>query len=288
MARRPLTVGMPVTPGITVLAVVDDGGEDAVYLVWNHRAWCPMACKVYARPGDAQREAAVLAALEHPNIVRGLGAGRSGYLLMEYLDGPTLKQLIESSKEGRLSLPNAMRAGIYLGSALIHMHSRGFLHLDVKPSNVVIYRGRPVLFDLGTARPCSRPQLKHSIGTDFYMAPEQCERGQVGPASDVFAFGVTLYQMLTGQLPFPKARSRTSLPQTRMEATPLRKHLPRAPQALESLLQACMARPAAARPALSQLLPALHAFINTGPRMWPASLEPAARAQPIARLKAIA
>ena len=287
MARRQLSVGMPVAPGITVLGVVDDGGQDAVYLVWNHHAWCPMACKVFDRPRDARHEAAVLQALAHPNIVRGLGTGSPGYLLMEYLDGPTLKQLIQSSKQGRLSLPNAMRVGIYLGSALIHMHSRGFVHLDVKPSNVVIYRGRPVLFDLGTARPCSRPQLKSSIGTDFYMSPEQCERGQVSPASDVFAFGVTLFQMLTGQLPFPKARSRTSFPQTRVDPTPLRKHLPRAPQALESLLQACMARPAAARPALSQLLPALHAFINTGPRMWPASLAPAAQAQPIARLRAI-
>ena len=287
MARRQLTVGMPVAPGITVLAVVDDGGEDAVYLVWNHRAWCPMACKVYARPGNARHEAAMLGALEHPNIVRGLGTGRPGYVLMEYLDGPTLKQLIQSSKNGRLSLPNAMRVGIYLGSALVHMHSRGFLHLDIKPSNVVIYRGRPVLFDLGTARPRSQVQLKSSIGTDFYMAPEQCERGQVSPATDVFAFGVTLYQMLTGRLPFPKARSRASFPQTRVDPMPLRNHLPRAPLALESLLQACMARSALARPALSQLLPALHEFINTGPRMWPTSLDPAVQAPPRLRMKEI-
>lgn len=287
MARRQLTVGMPVAPGITVLGVVDDGGEDAVYLVWNHRAWCPMACKVYARSSDARREAAVLGALEHPNIVRGLGAGSSGYLLMEYLDGPTLKQLIQSRKEGRLSLPNAMRVGIYLGSALIHMHSRGYLHLDVKPSNVVIYRGRPVLFDLGTARPCSQPQLKSSIGTDFYMSPEQCERGQVSPASDVFALGVTLYQMLAGKLPFPKTRSRTSFPQTRVEPRPLRAYLPRAPQELNLLMQACMARSAGARPELSQLLPALHQFISTGPKMWPASLDLAATAQPIPRRKEI-
>jgi eukaryotic-like serine/threonine-protein kinase len=285
MARRQLTVGMPVARGITVLGVVDDGGEDAVYLVWNHHAWCPMACKVYARPGDAKREAAVLGALEHPNIVRGLGTGSPGYMLMEYLDGPTLKQLIQSSKAGRLSLPNAMRVGIYLGSALIHMHSRGYLHLDVKPSNVVIYRGRPVLFDLGTARPCSQPQLKSSIGTDFYMSPEQCESGQVSPASDVFAFGVTLYQMLTGTLPFPKARSRNSFPQTRIDSTPLRTHLPRAPMELEHLLQGCMSRSPEARPALSQLLPALHQLINTGPKMWPASLDPAAKVRPIPRME---
>jgi eukaryotic-like serine/threonine-protein kinase len=287
MARRQLSVGMPVARGITVLSVVDDDGPDAVYLVWNHRAWCPMACKVYDRPGDARREAAVLGALAHPNIVRGLGTGSPGYLLMEYLDGPTLKQLIQSRQEGRLSLANAMRVGIYLGSALIHMHSRGFLHLDVKPSNIVIYRGRPVLFDLGTARPCRQPQLKSSIGTDFYMSPEQCESGQVSPASDVFAFGVTLYQMLTGKLPFPETHSRTSFPQTRIDSMPLRSELPRAPKSLESLLQNCLARPAAARPALGQLLPALHEFINTGPRMWPASFEPTAPVPPLPRLKAV-
>ena len=241
MARRQLSVGMPVAPGITVLGVVDDGGQDAVYLVWNHHAWCPMACKVYARPRDARHEAAVLQALAHPNIVRGLGAGSSGYLLMEYLDGPTLKQLIESSREGRLSLPNAMRVGIYLGSALIHMHSRGFVHLDVKPSNVVIYRGRPVLFDLGTARPCSRPQLKSNIGTDFYMSPEQCERGQVSPASDVFAFGVTLHQMLTGQLPFAGAGSILLLNKLNGKLIPLSRRDPSLPAALDAVIAKALA-----------------------------------------------
>ena len=287
MARRQLTVGMPVAPGITVLGVVDDGGEDAVYLVWNHHAWCPMACKVFARSSDARREAAVLGALDHPNIVRGMNAGSADYLLMEYLDGPTLKQLIQSAKVARLSMPNAMRVAIYLGSALIHMHSRGYLHLDVKPSNVVIYRGRPVLFDLGTARQRSRSQLTSSVGTDFYMSPEQCESGKVSPASDVFAFGVTLHQMLTGKLPFSKSRSRTAWAQTHMDPTPLRAHLPRAPKALESLLQTCMARSAVDRPDLGQLLPALHQFINTGPRMWPASLNPAAPSRPKPRLEKV-
>jgi serine/threonine protein kinase len=103
----------------------------------------------------------------------------------------------------------------------------------------------------------------------------------------VFAFGVTLFQMLTGQLPFPEARGRLPCPQTRIDPTPLRCHLPRAPRGLESLLQSCMARSAEARPALDQLLPALHRFIRTGPRMWPAAFEPATSAHSMPpRLKA--
>ena len=285
MARGKLKIGMPITPDITVLGVVDDGGRDAVYLVWDHRAWCPMACKVYELASDALHEVTVLLALEHPNIVRSLGAGSPGYVLMEFLDGPTLKQLFQSRKEGRLSLSNAMRIAIYIASALVHMHSRGYLHLDVKPSNIVIYRGRPVLFDLGTARLCSQPRLNCSVGTNDYMAPEQCEHGSVSPASDVFGFGVTLYQVLTGKLPFPEEHSAIFFPQTRGGATPLRTYLPRAPRSLEALLLACMDYSASARPTFKELLPALHQFIYTGPKMWPASFDPAQKTVPTSRLK---
>ena len=275
MARRKLKVGDAITQDITVLGVVDDGGKNAaVYLVWNHRAWCPMACKVYAQVKDARYEDKVLRALEHPNIVRSLGAGSSGYVLMEYLDGPTLKQLFQSSKAGRLSVSNAMRVGIYIGSALMHMHSRGYLHLDVKPSNVGIYRGRPVLFDLGIARLRSRPQLKSKSGTRDYMSPEQCMRGKVSTASDVFGFGVTLYQMLTGKLPFAPSRNRNSFPQTRVDAVPLRTCLPRAPLALQALLSACLSKEPGGRPTFDKLLAALHTFISSGPKMWPETFDP--------------
>ncbi len=274
MARRKLKMGDTITKDITVLSVVDDGGTDAVYLVWHHRAWCPMACKVYAQARDARHEDRVLRALVHPNIVRSLGAGSPGYVLMEYLDGPTLKQLIQSSRTGRLSVSNAMRVGIYIGSALMHMHSRGYLHLDVKPSNVSIYRGRPVLFDLGIARLRTQAQLKSKSGTNDYMSPEQCLRGKVSPASDVFAFGVTLYQMLTGKLPFPEARHRNAFPQILGTAMPLRNYLPRVSQGLEALLAACLSKIPSDRPAIEKLLPAMHQFISSGPKMWPELFDP--------------
>jgi serine/threonine protein kinase len=277
MGRRKLKIGMPISEHITVLGIIDTGGKDAVYLAWDHLAWCPVACKVYGSAERAEREAAVLRAFDHPNIVRCLGMGSPDCVLMEFLDGPTLKQFIASGKAGHLSLSNALRVGIYLGSALIHMHGRGYLHLDVKPSNLIICRGHPVLFDVGTAQSSSQQQLDGTIGSDFYMSPEQCRAGEVSPASDVFGFGVTLYQALTGKLPFREGNSLDPFPQTSEDPTPLRAYLPRAPQELQALLLACMAKSAADRPELTDLLPALHEFISHGPKMWPETFNPISR-----------
>lgn len=274
MGRRELRIGMPISENLTVMAIVDDGGKDAIYLAWDRRSWCPVACKVYASPQRAQREAAVLRALDHPNIVRCLGMGSPDSVVMEFLDGPTLKQMIASCIPGHLSLSNALRIGIYLGSALIHMHTRGYLHLDVKPSNVIMYRGRPVLFDAGTVQPSSQPRLDGQIGSDDYMSPEQCSGGIASPASDVYGFGVTLFQALTGKLPYCDGTARQPFPQIDDEPTPLRVYLPRAPRELQTLLLACMAKSAAQRPHLTDLLPALHQFISHGPKMWPEFFDP--------------
>lgn len=279
MARSKLKPGMPIGKDLSVMGVVDEGGVDAVYLVWSHSAWCPMACKLYASAAKARREGQLLRALDHPGIVRCLGTGAPAHVLMEYLDGPTLKNLIEDASPGKapMSISNALRVAIYIGSALVHLHGRGYVHLDVKPHNVIIHRDRPVLFDLGIARALARAPLRHAVGTDAYMAPEQCQRGHVGPATDVFGLGVLLHQVLSGRLPFPRGRGRDDFPQTRVAATPLRKHLPRAPQELEALLQACLQHDSAQRPAMSALLPALHSFVTSGPTMWPAGFDPSQR-----------
>ena len=135
-----------------MLDVINTGGHySSVYLVWHHQAWCPMVCKLYRSEADRASEAGTLGHLAHPNIVRFFGTGRSPpHVMLEYLDGPTLRTLSRDRRP--ISISDALRVGIHVGAALAYMHGRDILHLDVKPSNITVVHGRPVLFDLGTAR----------------------------------------------------------------------------------------------------------------------------------------
>jgi serine/threonine protein kinase len=273
------SVGAKIGEDLTVLGALDEGGTDAVYIVWHHRAWCPMACKVFATAERAKREADVLAALAHPNIVRPLGLGQPPHLLMEYLEGPTLSRLLKTSPRRRLRISDALRVAIHLGGALAHMHGRGFLHLDVKPRNAIVTRGRPVLFDFGTVRPRRDWGKAFLEGTDPYMAPEQCRRQPVSPATDVYGLGVILYEMIAGGRPFPDGSRRRSFPQLTKDPTPLRRHRPSAARMLEAIVHRCINPDPALRPTLVELLPELHRHIRGGAPMWPAGFRPTAIGQ---------
>jgi eukaryotic-like serine/threonine-protein kinase len=272
--RRRLKLGTRLGRHLTVLGLVDPHSGDPVYLMWHHEAWCPMACKVFGSLHLAQREADRLQRLDHPGIVRCLGVEQPACLLMEFLEGPTVRKFARARRAHKLPHSDALRIANYIGSALIHLHARGLLHLDVKPANVIIYRARPVLIDVGTAMPRRRARLDKLVGTDEYMAPEQCAKGRVTTAADVFSLGVMLYEILTGRLPFPAGTRRNPFPQRTAAPTPLKYHLPRAPAALDALLAACLAREPGQRPSLPVLLPALHRLISCGPAMWPAGFDP--------------
>lgn len=263
---------------LTVVGAIDTGGRDPVAIVWNHAAWCAMCCKVFRKKRQVEWEAQALRRLAHPGIVRllenGVRAGHGRYLLTEFLEGPTLRSLIRSRPAGRLAASDALRVAIHLGAALSHMHGRGLLHLDVKPTNVIVMRRRPVLFDLGSARRLDGRKLRSPQGTDAYMAPEQARAQVPGPASDVWGLAVVLFEMLTGLRPFPKGDDAEPFPQLHQEAAALRQHLPRVPVALEGLIARCLSRAPEARPPLAQLLPELNAMIRSGPRMWPPGLDP--------------
>jgi serine/threonine protein kinase len=235
-----------------------------------------MACKVARSRRQALQEAKVLAALDHPGVVRFFGRARPAYLLMEFLEGPSLLRLIRSTPRRRLGVSDVARVGIHLGGALTHIHERGFLHLDVKPSNIIVVRGRPMLFDFSTARPRTVKRVPHVEGTDGYMAPEQCLGEPLTPATDVFAFGATLYEALTGRLPFPDTRRR--YPQTVEAPVRIRRYVPSVPAGFEELVLGCLARNPSDRPSSpAQVLPALHEFIRQGPPMWPDGFTPAPR-----------
>jgi serine/threonine protein kinase len=259
---------------LTVLGIVDDRGNEPVYLVWHHKSWCPMLCKVLQSMEAAQREADILLALAHPNIVRCFGVNGSNCLLMEYLEGPSLHLLAKSRPKRQLAISDALRISIYVGAALSHVHDRGLLHLDVKPANVVVVNGRPVLCDFGIARWQADPRPHGLRGTEGYVAPEECQLEQLTPAADIFGLGVTLYELLTGKMPFPEKKEGEPYPQTLRPPSSVRKFRSAAPAELEELVLSCLSRDPKTRPSLAALLPSLSRFIKSGPRMWPKGFDP--------------
>ncbi len=158
-----------------------------------------------------EREAKVVATLRHPNIVQVYDFDAEGglyYMVMEFIDGGTLKTLLETmqARGASVSLDDAVRIILSVGSALKYAHSRGMVHRDVKPANVMITSdGHVILTDFGIAKIVSATKLTASgamVGTPAYMSPEQ-GRGEPGDErSDLYSLGVMLYQMVTGRLPY--------------------------------------------------------------------------------------
>lgn len=151
------------------------------------------------------RETTVLGQLNHPVIVRGLHAELGGdrpYLALERLTGPRLSTLLRTY--GPLAIEQVLPLGMQLASALHYLHGCGIVHLDIKPSNIIM-EATPRLIDFSVARCLDEAAaLDHVVGTNRYLSPEQADpRGQapVGPASDVWAVGVTLMEALSGLRP---------------------------------------------------------------------------------------
>ena len=158
-----------------------------------------------------EREAKVVATLRHPNIVQVYDFDAEGglyYMVMEFIDGSTLKTLLETmqARGAPISLDDAVRIILSIGSALKYAHSRNMVHRDVKPGNVMITsEGHVILTDFGIAKIISATKLTASgamVGTPAYMSPEQ-GRGEPGDErSDIYSLGVMLYQLVVGRLPY--------------------------------------------------------------------------------------
>jgi len=155
------------------------------------------------------REARLYAELEHPHIVPIYDVGFEGnraYLIMKYIEGRNLRDII--SRSGSLPMEAALKISRDILSALSYMHARGIIHRDIKPSNIIIEEGtgRAILTDFGLAkRVDAGTKLTRSgqlLGTPHYLSPEQARGEKITPASDVYSFGITLFEMLTGRLPF--------------------------------------------------------------------------------------
>lgn len=221
-----------------------------------------------------EREGRLLYELTHPHILRGyeLLPGPVPAIVTETLRGETLSHLLGASR--RLTAAEAAVLGLQLCSAIEYLHEHGHLHLDLKPSNVVIDAGRAIVVDLSIARP---PGLAPAgLGKWCYLAPEQASGAPLGPAADVWGIGAVLFEGLTGRAPFgddaeDEASSDvttdgwepSTYPQLEARA-PRSRTLRRVPAALANAIDACLEPDPARRPSVAELSAELEAVPGAG------------------------
>jgi len=197
-----------------LIAPLGEGGMAAVYRARDLRLAREVAIKILhddltRDPGFLarfQREAQFVAQLSHPNIVSVFDVGEDNgthFIVMEYVRGRTLKELIE--RDGRLDQHRAVAIAQPILEALGHAHSQGFVHRDVKPQNVLLMPdGTPRLADFGIAHLAdgSATRTAAILGSAHYLSPEQSRGEDATAQSDVYASGVMLFEMLAGYPPF--------------------------------------------------------------------------------------
>jgi serine/threonine protein kinase len=207
-------------PQLEVLAMIGQGGMGAVYKARQPSLDRLVALKILARPSSdldfASRftqEARALARLSHPNIVAVYDFGQAGnlnYFLMEFVDGPNLRQVQQA---GQLTPSEALQIIPQICAALQFAHDEAIVHRDIKPENVLLDRkGRVKIADFGLAKILGQEPnnfrltgARDIVGTPHYMAPEQVEKPQeVDHRADIYSLGVVFYEMLTGELPLGK------------------------------------------------------------------------------------
>lgn len=276
--RWALAEGDPIVQGLDAVKPLGGGKIFEAYLAWDGRRRALVVAKL-VRPhvvGDQgaltalRREADALERLSHPVLPRLFDArldGERPLIVLELLDGPRLSTVI---RRFQVVVEQVLPLALQLASALHYLSGEGWVHLDVKPSNVIL-SAPPRLVDLSIARPVEDARrLVSPAGTDRYMAPEQCDPasfGQIGSATDIWGLGATLYEALARRRPFPDAPPGATgparYPQLVTEPAPLTSD---APPLLTALVMRCLSRDPADRPTPAELADALEPVAASLPR----------------------
>ena len=239
-----------------ILDVIGVGGMAVVYKAYCHRLHRFVAIKVLKKDlaSDAEfrrrfhEEAQAVAMLSHPNIVSVYDVSKGDdldYIVMELIDGITLKQYMQK-KDGRLNWRESLYFITQIVRALGHAHSRGIIHRDIKPQNIMVLRdGSVKVADFGIARIMSAAQntmTQEALGSVHYISPEQARGSHIDARADIYSAGVVLYEMLTGRLPFD-GDTPVSVAIQHINSIPLspRELDPTIPEALEAITMKAMA-----------------------------------------------
>lgn len=239
-----------------ILERIGSGGMAVVYKARCHRLNRLVAIKILksdlAQDAEFRRrfhdESQAVAMLSHPNIVAVYDVSHSDdldYIVMELIDGITLKQYMQKKGEP-LNWREALHFITQIMKALSHAHSRGIIHRDIKPHNIMVLRdGSVKVADFGIARLASAAQntlTQEALGSVHYISPEQARGSRIDARSDIYSAGVVLYEMLTGRLPY-EGDSPISVAIQHINSIPLspRELNPEIPEALEIITMKAMA-----------------------------------------------
>ena len=253
-------------PHYKILRKLGQGGMGEVYLADDIRLERKVAVKVL--PDELQldemarkrflREAKAAAALDHPYICHIHEVGETDgklFIVMEYVEGQTFKEKIS---RGPLPLNKALQAAVEIAEALERAHEKGIIHRDLKPANIMVAAGGHLkVMDFGLAKQLVRPEGMDTqektltalskegttIGTLAYMSPEQVRAMPTDARSDIFSFGIMLYEMLTGIHPFKKETGLETVSAILSETPlPLGRHMPQIPELLQHVVGKMLAK----------------------------------------------
>lgn len=246
-----LTLGSYLQDRYEILEQIGSGGMSYVYKAQCHKLKRPVAIKVLKEEFASDQvfvekfkmEAQAAARLSHPNIVNVydvVDEGELHYIVMELIDGITLKKYIE--KKGQLETREAIGISIQVAQGIAAAHEHHIIHRDIKPQNMIISRdGKVKVADFGIARAVSTQTAgAQAVGSVHYISPEQAMGEMCDERSDIYSFGITMYEMVTGKVPFDGENTvSVALGHLGEPLTPPSQHNPDVGLALEQIILKC-------------------------------------------------
>ena len=244
--------GMLISDRYEILDKVGSGGMADVYKAKCHRLNRFVAIKILKQEysndtkfvSKFRAEAQSVAGLSHPNIVNVYDVGEDDglyYIVMELVEGITLKRFIE--RKGKLAVKESIGIAIQIAQGMEAAHDNHIIHRDIKPQNIIISKeGKVKVTDFGIAKAATSNTItSNAMGSVHYISPEQARGGYSDEKSDIYSLGVTLYEMLSGHVPFSGDSTVTvALAHIQEEAVPLTDVDPEIPVSLERIVKKCM------------------------------------------------